>query len=417
MTPLLSNFRRILVGFMAASLALPIAFISIAKLLLLLCGLTVLLLEWRGTEKESPLRSMLMPLAILAAILGFAASLCWTTVTSAEALGAFAKHGKLIVIPLLVSLIRTRREALIALAVFGVGQVLLLSSTWLLVLGVPLPWNISKFPGSFAVFSAYLDQSIMAAVLAAVCWHLRTLLPTRYTFYTALLVSGLALACVFFVFPGRTGHAVGITVVSLAFMWALPKRFRIGILLIPLVLLITLTASSSSVRSRLLAVGNEVQAFAQTGENNSPSGIRLNLWHRSVQAIAERPWLGYGVGSWSQEYERIESKYAIKNHLKWTGNPHQEYLLWGVELGVLGMALLGVIFLSIYRDSLSMDQRIRQAVQSVLAGLIVACLFNSILFDALIGDFFCVVLGLLLALGVQQNRSLQPCAHVTSSGH
>lgn len=402
---------------MAASLALPIAFISVAKLLLLLCGLLVMLLEWRGTGKESPLQSMLMPLTIFAAILAFATSLSWTTVTSAEALGAFAKHGKLLVIPLLVSLIRTRRDALIALGFFGTGQVLLLSSTWLLVLGVSLPWHISKETVSFAVFSSYLDQSLMTAVLAAVCWQLRALLPSRYAFFASLTVPGLALACVFFVFPGRTGHIVGITVVSLAIMWALPRRLRFGILLIPLVLLLALTATSSSVRSRLLAVGNEVQVFSQTGDNTSSSGTRLNLWHRSAQAIAERPWLGYGAGSWSQEYERIENKYAIKNHLNWTGNPHQEFLLWGVELGAIGMALLGAIFLSIYRDSLPMERHIRQAVQSVLAALVVSCLFNSTLFDALIGDFFCVVLGLLLALGVQQNADRPAQAQAMSLDH
>lgn len=418
MATLLLNFRLIIVYFSAASLALPIAFISMAKLLLLVCGLMVLLFECRSTERESSLNSMFMPLSIIIAIAGFAVSLCWTTVTISEALGAFAKHGKLILVPILVSLIKARREAMIALAVFGIGQLLLLSSTWLLALGVALPWHIAKETVSFAVFSSYLDQSIMTAVLAAVCWHLRALLPNRYKLGTALLLSGLSLACVFFIFPGRTGHAVGITLVSLAIISAMPKRFLIGTLLIPLVLLVTLMATSNSIQNRLLAAGNEIQAFVLTGENNSSSGARLNLWHRSAQAIAERPLLGYGVGSWSHEYDRVESKYAIKNHLKWKGNPHQEYLLWGVELGVFGIALLGAIFFSLYRDSLFMDQPVRQAVQSVLAALVVACMFNSTLFDALIGDYFCVVLGLLLALGVQQGKSFPHSTKViTSSDH
>jgi O-antigen ligase len=36
----------------------------------------------------------------------------------------------------------------------------------------------------------------------------------------------------------------------------------------------------------------------------------------------------------------------------------------------------------------------------MLAIFAVVCLFNSTLFDALIGDYFCFQLGLLLALGV-----------------
>ncbi len=34
--------------------------------------------------------------------------------------------------------------------------------------------------------------------------------------------------------------------------------------------------------------------------DRSSSGERLNFWHRSVQAIAERPWSGFGVGSFNQ---------------------------------------------------------------------------------------------------------------------
>jgi hypothetical protein len=46
-----------------------------------------------------------------------------------------------------------------------------------------------------------------------------------------------------------------------------------------------------------------------------------------------------------------------------------------------------------------MDEKFKRALQTCVAGLAVACLFNSSLYDALIGDFFCVTLGLLLALG------------------
>ena len=50
-------------------------------------------------------------------------------------------------------------------------------------------------------------------------------------------------------------------------------------------------------------------------------------------------------------------------------------------------------------DSLKMTTCESRAVQSVLGALAVACLFNAALYDALIGDFFCILTGLLLALG------------------
>jgi O-antigen ligase len=51
------------------------------------------------------------------------------------------------------------------------------------------------------------------------------------------------------------------------------------------------------------------------------------------------------------------------------------------------------------RDAREFDRPARQSMQSVVAVFTVACLFNSALFDALIGDYFCLTLGLLLACG------------------
>ena len=45
---------------------------------------------------------------------------------------------------------------------------------------------------------------------------------------------------------------------------------------------------------------------------------------------------------------------------------------------------------------------IRLITASALLALAVACLFNSTLYDGLIGDFFCVLIGLLLALGLSK---------------
>ena len=89
-------------------------------------------------------------------------------------------------------------------------------------------------------------------------------------------------------------------------------------------------------------------------------------------------------------------------------NPHQEYLLWGVQLGVPGIFLLLALMISIMKDTLSMETQAARATQSALLALAIACLFNSSLYDAQIGDFFCVVLGLLLALGLHpQNPTSQ----------
>jgi O-antigen ligase len=409
------NVRLLFIYLAAVAVALPVAIVSLAKVLLFLFALTALSTGWwRKAAGTWP--ANWTSKAILLAMLVFALSILWTTAPLPDALIAVEKHGKLLMIPILLSMIRTRREALLALACFGAGQLFLLVSTWLLVASVPIPWAISREnieEGSHAVFSSYLDQSIMTGVAAAICWHLRDQIPGRHPRAMAIGVVVIALACIFFVFPGRTGHAVAIALVSLAIMWELPRRYRVGAVLIPLVLLLALVATSSKVKERLNAVEVEVQAFNQKGDTSTSSGTRLNLWRRSLQSMSENPWIGSGVGSWETQYNRLQQKY-VPTHQAIRGNPHQEYLLWGVELGAVGIALfLGLLF-SIYRDSRGMAGAEQRALQSALLGLVVTCLFNCSLWDALIGDYLCIVLGLVLALGLRSGPGATEPSQSTS---
>lgn len=395
-SPLSLNLRQGLVYALALAVALPIALISLAKLMLFLCALAVISRHWlRPDDSPVPPAGWSTPL-ILLALAAMALSLSWTSGSSDEALTALIKHGKLLLIPLLLSLIRSRHEALMALGFFMGGQVLLLGSTWLMFLGLPIPWAAARKIGrTYAVFSSYLDQSIMTAVFAAICWHLRSWAPQRWL---APGLAALAMVCVFFIFEGRTGHVVALAMITMAAIWALPRRFRIGAVVLPCLLLMVLAACSSNVRKGLTEISHGVALFQQSGDTSTSSGIRLNLWLRSLESIAQEPWHGSGVGSWSHEFNRQQAQHAPASFAPINGNPHQEYLLWGVELGLPGIALLLALMLALYRDSRHLEPAARRALQSVLLALALTCLFNSALYDALIGDFFCVALGLLLAL-------------------
>lgn len=401
------NIRLSLVCFASISVALPIAVISFAKLLLFVCALVLLTRGW--FRRHNPLVRLpgtTSPVILLA--LGvIATSVLWSTGTTDEALRSVVKHGKLALIPAFLFLVRSHREALIALACFIGAQLFLLTSTWLLVLGITMPW--AKNPaitGSFATFSSYLDQSIMTGVLAAMCWHMKVYAPSRWRTLYVPIICGLALACVFFVFQGRTGYFVAVALVTLAALWEMPRRFRISALVLPLLLLALLAANSSKISRGLKEIGSGVETFNNSDEvANTSSGIRLNLWHRAVQSISDNPVWGTGAGSWGRELNREEELHGSGKFVKTAANPHQEYLLWGIELGVPGIALLLGVLTAIFRDSQRLKPPERRALQSLLAGLAIASLFNCALYDAMIGDFFCIALAALLAAGIHAPQS------------
>ena len=365
----------------------------------------------------SIINKQLTTVLILVTLALFAVSMFWTSGSQAEAFNSLSKYGKLLIIPIFWMLIKSRKEALYALASFSTAQLFLVISAWMIFLKMPVPWALSQFSLSHnVVFSSYLDEGLMSAVFAAFSWHLRMLVPGKYGHYFAVSACLLALGNVFFLLQGRSAHVVAILLIALAITWQMPRKYRLTVVVLPFFLVAILYLSSTKVQNRMDGLKKEVETFSfQQGvnvESNNSSGIRLHFWHRASQSILENPVFGAGAGSWSNEFNRLERiNNRAQTEIEPLGNPHQEYLLWGVQLGVPGILLLLALMISFLKDTLSMDKQSAQATQSALLALAVACLFNSSLYDAQIGDYFCVALGLLLALGLYPPNSMLATGH------
>lgn len=409
-----TRFRMAIVLLVAASVSLPIAWISLAKVLLFVSGLGYVIAAQFQPERTSNLRGLATPPVLLLIVFVFALSLLWTEVDTEFALQIFIKHAKLLGIALLIFLIRSEREARIAVWVFISLQIFVLISSWLLAAGVTLPWvfnDQSATVSKYVVFAeSYLDQSIMLACTAAIVWHLSV--DGQWLRWAAALVAIAAMLNIFFLLPGRTGYVVAASLAALAALWALNKRAKlIAVVAMPLVIAFGVYFSSGQLHERVTLVVQETQRYSDQAETQTSSGWRLNAWQKSIQAIVEKPWNGYGVGSWAPAVKRLQGASATEVFgSSNASNPHQEYLLWGVETGVGGVLLLLVFFLAVARDAQRFPVGTQRATLSVALAIAIACCFNSSLFDDLMGDFLYVSLGLMMALGVNQAtpRKLAP---------
>lgn len=410
--PLLDRLRLFLIGFVAVTVSLPMAWISLGKLVLFVTCLAYLVTQLIQNKSDVALTDLGSVRLILFIIAVFALSLCWSEAPGTMALLAFSKHSKLLEVVMLISLLRTRREALWILTAFLGGQTFLLLSSWLMVAGWRVPWATSHIFPEYknVVFSTYLDQTLICSAAAAIFWHLRGILLTTHwakALFTAMAVAGLF--NVLFFQEGKTGYMAALTVLTLAVMWKIPRQWRFAALVVlPLSLGLLAYMGSAKIQQRVSKISSESENYREHGDSSSSSGFRLHAWRLSLQAIAQRPLIGHGVGSWAQTVKRIEGEQADKIFgAGLTGNGHQEYLFWGVELGVGGIFLLLLLIASLIRDAMRFEEPVKQATLSVVAVMVLACLFNSSLYDALIGDFFCVTLGLLLALGLRSLHSEQ----------
>ena len=394
---------------LAASIPVSLAVTNVAKLLALLASAVVLAGAIRRRQPDPALARLWSVPAILLMLGALALSLAWTTEPGPQGLSHVVKYGKLLLIPAIVLLVRTPREAALAIGIYIASQTFVLATSWLLYLGAPVFWVPAVRNSLATVYSSYLDQTIMTAGFAAICWHLRHEFPGRRGAWFAAALAAAALINALVMLPGRSGHVAAIGVMSLTLLWAMPARWRMAGLAAPVVLVALMMVLSPQFNERLTIMVQEINAYRHNDPGTS-SGQRLRFWHRSLQAIAERPLTGFGAGSWNREYRRLSlaTDGKLVEGTAQVRNPHQEFLLWGVHLGVGGIVLLLAFMALVVRDAHKFRTPVRRATDSMVAVLVIACLFNSSLFDALIGEYFCIVIGLLLALGLQSRPAAIP---------
>ena len=399
----LAVLRRISVGALAVSVSLPMGFVSASKALLVLVGIAVF---WGCTPRPLGWRVKRPPVNtwIYLGFLAILASGLWTQAPEALMWKSISRHSTLLLIPLLYFMVTNKQEAHWALRGYVLGQLFVLTSSWALFAGKSIPWQTAldgNAGNQFATFSSYLDQSIMASLFAAIFWHGRAFLATGWQRYGVMPACLASLGCVFFLLPGRTGQLIGLAMLSLWAMWLLPVRVRVAALCAPVAIAAALFVFSKPVHDRFEASWAEARAYSQGDASPTSIGFRLEAWRSALVSIREHPLAGTGAGSWGQQYDAIQSAVGRPNANPTDGNPHQEFLLWGVELGLGGIVLLLGILGSIFQLSLRMEVAARRATQSALLATVIACLFNCALYDALIGDYLCVTLALCLAAGLK----------------
>ena len=395
----MDSARLGLLYFVALSASLGTAVSAIGRLLLYLAALVYLvgLARGRGRATGTGLPPA-MSWAVLLALAYMALSVLWSAVGPIEALWSWSRHARILTILILLCLIANLAEARAVLRVFVWGQLFVVLSAWMLVLKLPVPWATGAWQGSFAVYSSYLEQGISQAVLVALLWFQRDhvfgprgrWLALGLAVATAVLTIGLM--------PGRSGHMVLLGVLTLALFHELPRRLRWAVLLAPMLGVVLMFQLPTTFRERMTQVGSEVAMHRQGSAQETSSGARLEYWRASLQAITEQPLLGHGAGSWNQAYRRLKGP-QVSSLYDTASDPHQLFLLWAVEGGLLGLALLCAVLATLWRYGSRLVATDGHALQAMVLALVISGLFNSMIYGIGMGDFFCIGLGILAALG------------------
>lgn len=340
------------------------------------------------------------------ALFGFAAiAMLWSPVPFKEQWRAADDFLKLALIPLLfIHFQRSERGHWVFAGFLFSGVVLLLGSA--LVVMIP-ELSFMGMPKTHGVLvKDYISQSAVFTLCAFGLLYLGLDAFRLRRFHYGALFLALAilfLANLFFVVASRTALlSIPLLLLLLAFKNA-GWRGAAVVCAAGLVLAVAIWTSSHNVRYRLGGLFEEVRTHFSEPSRTS-AGERIEFWKRSIRIMSGAALVGHGTGSTREMFLRTAQGHSGLDALV-TGNPHNQTFAVGIQLGLIGVALL-------YAMWLSHALLFRGAGFAAWIGLLVVAqnflgsLANSHLFDATHAWIY--ILGVGVAGGMAMKRSAVP---------
>jgi O-antigen ligase len=333
-----------------------------------------------------------LPVALVAfGVLGMA----WAGVSWAERWGGVSSFFRLLVIPLLFVQFRRSDGGQRVFVGFLLSCVALLVASFVVKIWPNIP-RASVDEG--VPVKGYILQSVEFTICAAVLFDLAMTKAKLQQWKISAGLAVLALAFlgnILFVVTGRTALVI---IPALALLYGYRHSGWKGFLAACALMLAVAAAgwtASPYLRERVSGIWSETERYEKSSEANS-SGLRLDFWRKSIGFIESAPLLGHGTGSITDEFKRAKD---LRTPVGATiaANPHNQTFAVGIQLGLLGIAVLWAMWLSHF-------MLFRAGGLWAWIGLVVVTqnvvgsLFNSFLFDFTEGWLY--VLGVGVAGGM-----------------
>ena len=385
----LLNFGRVLIALFIFSIyfstSLAVIFSAVLGLLWLLSAQFIGL---PGILKK-------YPVALWALMLYgcFVVGLSYGDAANSDAFSMASKYRELFFIPVLISFLTTERNRYWAWSTFITASVITLLVSYLMDFGI-----LNLHGHVDACFKSRITHGIFIAFFAFFCAHKFYDDKPYAKLYLTLFV--LCIYNLFFVIEGRTGQLIIVALILLFAMQRLAVKECL-LTVLAVAVLLTLFLNFSDKAGRITEGVANTQAFLQPvpEQTESSMGQRYTFWKYSLKLMAEKPLLGHGTGSFAKEYQRISQGEQFI-----TKNPHNEFLMIGVQLGLIGLLVyLGFLGSQFYCARKLPDQD-KWLAQGLLVSLLITSLFNTPFFDHTEGHWYAGMIALCFAALGSDNK-------------
>jgi O-antigen ligase len=308
-----------------------------------------------------------------------------------DAGAGFFKYNKLLYIPFLIPLFKEpqwRRYALNAL----IAACLLDMAIYILSVHSLLAVNYKLYPGGYAVYR--INTTVLLGFIMFV--FLQRISDREKFWWLYLVLFFLSGYVLFFIYDERNGQLVFFLLLAL-FFW---QRWRgrglaLTLLVIP-ILGVTLFFTSPTFNTKAKAIWQETYTYSQGGNQVLASvDARMAFTQYSWQIIKRYPLFGGGTGSFKKLY--AATKGPISDAPNPLQDPHEEYILIAVQLGLIGLIYFLFWLALTWVESRFLPKAESRLMQGVMMSFIASAFCNSALFIAMSGLFYVIFLSVFFA--------------------
>ena len=362
-------------------------------------AMALVLLFWLSSGKVKFYWSFIGSKIIVWVVLGLYAvmlfGILYTDANSADIFIHLSKYSKLLLIPAFIALLADDRLRHRCMSAYALAMLLILASVYANIWW-DLPWSKTHNQGWSAdhtVIGDYITQGIMMTffVVVALDRGLRENKTGRRIAWFA--VSGLAAISIVYLSKGRTGYLL---LAAALFVFAVfsVSGFRRWVVLSALAVAgFIIISTAENLQQRIESAVTEIHTSDRM-EITSIGG-RINFWKNTLRLIEERPLVGWGTGSYHDQWCKAVTEPGWCEFGRW--HPHNQFLFFWMEHGLAGLLLFVAMVLAPVVAAYQAMPRERRLVLSFAAIFVIDSLINASLWSSRESHFFVVMLAWVLA--------------------
>lgn len=327
----------------------------------------------------------------------------YSTASGGEMLQHLNKYSKFLFVVMGISLLQHAVWRRRCWRAFGTAMLFTLGSVYANI-WFDLPWSVTQNQGwgvDHTVFKDYISQGIMMSLFVLFCLH--QCLQAKQVKHQLLwgATALLALISITHLSAGRTAYLAlffslfiyGLTRITRRYKWLL---VGLAVLLVALVV-----NSSDTMLQRVQSVVSETRTYLSGTQDGSvqhmmsSTGARLAMWQMSIENIQQRPIVGAGTGSYRHLAKQAFSDPALCGIA--CVHPHNQFLFFGVEYGLLGIAAFLFYFYRPYRFANTLTTGKKGVLLGFLGIFLVDSMVHGALWLAVESHFFTFMMALFMA--------------------